>query len=946
MRRPGITPGESFVDLAGDRGIGRPHLRGPGAGQLAVGSDQVFAEIPARRAGLAESRGDPAVERVGGGADDPDLLGQREVDLVVGLAELFYLGGAAGLLLAEIVRGHAEHDEAAVAVALPQRLEIAVLRRVAAKRGDVDHQHRTAAPFGQRQLVAVERDEFELIGVAGVAVARHLARSRKPFASAADCVASPVMTIGSAALARCARLGQRLSLLRGGRGAACSNSGLPPFGRRATILSHKAASPAPPRPESSGGFPDAQRPPLRCPCRPVFVGQDELLEALLFASGSTSRRGSVRDGNSVGDHVPEARARQMSTEINVANATFLDDPWTILDCPGSVELLYEAQQAMLVADIVVVVCEPEVDRAITVSALLRFLARHDIPHMLFINKLDAANARVRDVLAALQSVSDRPLVLRQVPLTTETGISGYVDLVSERAYRYRPGQASDLIPLPDGFWDEEGDTRTSLVEKLADFDDALLEQLLEDVQPSKEDIYKHLTQDLQKNLIVPVFVGAAAQDYGVRRLWKALRHEAPGPAETAARLGIEPTGEPLAQVFKTYHLPHTGKLSLARVWRGSVSEGNVLNGTRVAGVVRLVGAQHEKVPAGQMGEVVGLTRMEDVQTGAVLTPSGKAAPLPQPEKPQPVYGLAIHAEKRGDDVKLTGSIAKLIEEDPTLELEQNAELREMVLWGQGDVHLQIALDRMRHRQNLTVVGHHAAVPYKETIRRGTQQHSRFKRQSGGHGQFADCTIEVEAAAARLRLHLYRQGGRRRDPAQLHPGRRGRRCRGIGSRAARLSGRRPRGRPADRPVPCRRQLGHGVQDRRPAGDPGSAAEMRADPAGADRRGRNLGAERLHRAGAAADLRPARPDPRLRRQGGLAGLGRRQGAPAAQRIARPDRRIALADPRGRQLRPQVRPHGGADRPAGREGDPEPRPGSRAVGAPRTHPAPSIVRSAATK
>ncbi|MGE5271133.1 MAG: elongation factor G [Thiohalocapsa sp.] len=477
---------------------------------------------------------------------------------------------------------------------------------------------------------------------------------------------------------------------------------------------------------------------------PYLSGKTTLLESLLFAAGATTRRGSVRDGNSVGDHAAEARARQMSTEINVANASFLGDPWTILDCPGSVELLYEAQQAMLVADVVVVVCEPEVERAITVSPLLRFLDRNNIPHMLFINKLDAANARVRDVLAALQSVSERPLVLRQVPLRGgESEITGYVDLVSERAYRYRPGQPSDLVPLPEGFWDQEGDTRSSLVEKLADFDDALLEQLLEDVQPSKEEIYKHLTQDFQKNLIVPVFVGAAGQDHGVRRLWKALRHETPSAAETAARLGIEPTGEPLAQVFKTYHLPHTGKLSLSRIWRGSISEGNVLNGVRVAGVVRLVGANHEKVNTANMGEVVGLTRMEEIQTGAVLTPSGKAAALPQPEKPQPVYGLAIHAEKRGDDVKLTGSIGRLIEEDPTLELEQNAELREMVLWGQGDVHLQIALDRLRNRQNLAVVGHHAAVPYKETIRRGTQQHSRFKRQSGGHGQFADCTIEVK-----------------------------------------------------------------------------------------------------------------------------------------------------------------------------------------------------------
>jgi elongation factor G len=477
---------------------------------------------------------------------------------------------------------------------------------------------------------------------------------------------------------------------------------------------------------------------------PYLSGKTTLLESMLFASSTTSRRGSVRDGNSVGDHAAEARARQMSTEINVATANFLGDPWTILDCPGSVELLYEAQQAMLVADVVVVVCEPEVERAITVSALLHFMARHNIPHMLFINKLDAANARVRDVLAALQSVSQRPLVLRQVPLRGgESEITGYVDLVSERAYRYRLGQPSDLVPLPEGFWDEEGETRTSLIEKLADFDDALLEQLLEDVQPSKEEIYRHLTQDFQKNLIVPVFVGAAGQDHGVRRLWKALRHEAPGPAETAARLGIAAEGEPLAQVFKTYHLPHTGKLSLVRVWRGAVAEGNVLNGARVAGVMKLLGAQQEKVAAGQIGEVVGLTRMEEIATGAVLTSSGKAEPLLQPEKLPPVYGLAVHAERRGDDVKLTGSIAKLIDEDPTLELEQNAELREMVLWGQGDVHLQIALDRLRNRHNLAVVGHHAAVPYKETIRRGAQQHSRFKRQSGGHGQFADVTVEVK-----------------------------------------------------------------------------------------------------------------------------------------------------------------------------------------------------------
>jgi elongation factor G len=478
---------------------------------------------------------------------------------------------------------------------------------------------------------------------------------------------------------------------------------------------------------------------------PYLSGKTTLLEAMLYSSGSTPRRGSVRDGTSVGDHVAEARARQMSTEINVANATYLGDKWTIVDCPGSVELAYEAQQAMLAADVAVVVCEPEVERAVTVSALLRFLGRHNIPHMIFINKLDTASARVRDVLAALQSYSERPLVLRQVPLRdSDSGVTGYVDLVSERAYRYQPGQASDLIQLPSNFWDAEADTRTNLLEKLADFDDELLEQLLEDVQPSKDEIYKHLKKEVGAGQIVPVMVGAGFQDFGVRRLWKALRHDTPGPEAAAARLGIAETGEPMAQVIKTYHLPHTGKLSLSRIWRGQVAEGNVLNGVRVAGVIRITGAQHEKAPSAAMGEVVGFTRMDEIATGTVLTPSGKSDPLPQPERPQPVFGLAIHAEKRGDDVKLSGAIAKLIDEDPALELEQNQDTREMVLWGQGDVHIQIAIDRLRNRHNLAVVGHPAVVPYRETIRKGTQQHSRFKRQSGGHGQFADITIEVKA----------------------------------------------------------------------------------------------------------------------------------------------------------------------------------------------------------
>ncbi|MGE0717580.1 MAG: elongation factor G [Alphaproteobacteria bacterium] len=480
---------------------------------------------------------------------------------------------------------------------------------------------------------------------------------------------------------------------------------------------------------------------------PYLSGKTTLLEALLHATEATQRRGSVKDGTTVGDASAEARARQMSTELNLAHTTFLGDPWTFIDCPGSVELAHEAKGAMLVADTVVVVCEPDIDKAVMLAPLLKFLDDNRIPHMLFVNKMDIATTRVRDLMEALQAVSQRPLVLRQVPIRRDgddSEVTGYIDLVSERAYAYKPGQASELIAMPDTSRERESSERQKLLERLADFDDQLLEQLLSDAVPAKAEIYEQLTKDLERDLIVPVFLGAAERDHGVRRLLKALRHEVPEPAQTADRLGLEATGEPLAQVFKTVHAAHTGKLSLVRVWRGPIAEGMTLNDVRVGGVVRLMGQQQQKLQSAATGEIVGLGRMEAIQTGQVLTPSGKGDDaLAWPAAPPPVYRLAIHAEKRADEVKLTGALARLAEEDPALSSQFDEETHELVLAGQGDIHLQIAADRLRGRYNVPVTVKPPQVPFKETIRTGTSIHSRFKRQSGGHGQFADIHLDIK-----------------------------------------------------------------------------------------------------------------------------------------------------------------------------------------------------------
>ncbi|MCH7710448.1 MAG: elongation factor G [Proteobacteria bacterium] len=491
---------------------------------------------------------------------------------------------------------------------------------------------------------------------------------------------------------------------------------------------------------------DSQDPAPRCVALvgSYLSGKTTLFESLLHVCGAVPRKGTVKEGNTIGDSAPEARARQMSTELSVASAEFLGGPWIFIDCPGSIELAQETFNALMVADAAIVVCESEIERAMTVAPILKFLEDHGIPHCLFINKMDTASASVAEMIEALQAVSSLPLVLRQVPIRDGEHITGYVDLTSERAYAYKPGEASDLIELPDAMVDRKETARTELIEKLADFSDTLLEQFLEDVVPEKSEIYQDLAKDMAEGLIVPVLLGAGLGDHGVRRLLKLLRHEVPHAAATAARRGVGAGGEALAQVFKTNFVPHAGKLSLVRVWRGEIKDGMTLNGGRIAGLFRMQGHNIDKVASAGIGEVVALGRMDEINTGDVLTPSGETEDeLTWPEKLTPVYALAVEALNRSDEVKLTGAIGRLTEEDPSLALEQNPDTQQMLVWGQGELHLQIAFGRMANKANLKVKSHMPRVPYKETIRKSTSQHGRFKRQTGGHGQFGDVHIDIK-----------------------------------------------------------------------------------------------------------------------------------------------------------------------------------------------------------
>ena len=480
---------------------------------------------------------------------------------------------------------------------------------------------------------------------------------------------------------------------------------------------------------------------------PFGSGKTTLLESILAITGAIQRKGSVPQRNTVGDSSPEARARQMSVEVNCATTKYLDETFTFLDCPGSIEFLQDTLNVLPGVDAAVVVCEPDPAKVQMLKPFLKRLSDLSIPHFLFINKIEKAQGALRELLAGLQEASDKPLLLRQIPIWEDGIVTGFVDLALERAYVYREHDESKIVDLSGDVKEEEKQARFSMLEKLADYDEHLMEELLSDVEPPRDEVFGGLSKELADGLVVPALIGSAEKDNGIRRLLKALRHEVPELAAAAARLGIKTDGEAVAQILKTYNGAH-GKLSLVRVFAGPLKDGAVLHArdgrdARVAGIFALKGDAQTKLSEAKAGETVAVARLEGMATGDTLSVAKTLAANGTIEALEPVYALAIETTDRKDEVKLTAAIHKILEEDPSLHFRQNAELQEMSLAGQGEIHLKVAAEKLASKFGLKITAHQPKIPYKETIRKPGRQHGRHKRQSGGHGQFGDVHIEIK-----------------------------------------------------------------------------------------------------------------------------------------------------------------------------------------------------------
>ncbi|MGB8894163.1 MAG: elongation factor G, partial [Pseudolabrys sp.] len=423
--------------------------------------------------------------------------------------------------------------------------------------------------------------------------------------------------------------------------------------------------------------------------------------------------------------------------------------YTFIDCPGSIEFIQDMRSVLPAVDAAVVVCEADEKKVPQLQLILRELEDQNIPHFLFLNKIDKADKRVRETIKLLQPASRVPLLLRQIPIWNGDIISGFVDLALERAYVYKEHAPSEIIEIKGEDVDRKKEARFTMLETLADHDDQLMEQLLEDIEPPRDKVFDDLSKELRDRIVCPVLLGVATLSNGVLRLLKALRHESPGASETAQRLGVKAGNEALALVLKTFHTTHGGKMSVVRLLAGQAGDGTTLTTSagdagRVSGVFKLMGQHFEKRAQAAAGETVALGKLDNAKTGDTLS-SGKqpAAALVQAKPYAPVLAIAVQAKERKDDVKLGPAFTKLTEEDPSLTVVHNAESHEVVIWGQGEMHLRVAAERLADRFMVPVSTRTPSVGYRETIRKPITQRGRHKKQSGGHGQFGDVVLEIK-----------------------------------------------------------------------------------------------------------------------------------------------------------------------------------------------------------
>ncbi len=432
--------------------------------------------------------------------------------------------------------------------------------------------------------------------------------------------------------------------------------------------------------------------------------------------------------------------REAAGPVALTTFSFMGEPWAAVELAGGPDDAALAPTLLLAADAAVVCLGPEPDAAVLAAPYLRAVEEAGTPSIVFVNRMDHATARMRDIVAALQAFSSHALVLRQVPIREGDKVVGAVDLISERAWKYREGAPSTLVQLPAAVKDREAEARTDLLEQMSDFDEALLEELIEDHVPATGALFEIAAREFARGDLIPVLFGSATHRNGLTRLMKALRHETPGVAALRGRVGGGGTAGPVAVSFHAENRKHLGKAVFLRALAGGVAQGSALGGGNLGGLLAPGGTPVHDLAPGEVGIAVKADQLAAgrvYRAEAELMAPGWATPRP------PMLARVLTPASARDEVRLSTALARLRETDPALAVDTAEEGGHAVVRVQGPMHLRRVLAQLADDFGIELADHPPGGVFRETVSGRAEVRHRHKKQTGGAGQFAEVAVIVE-----------------------------------------------------------------------------------------------------------------------------------------------------------------------------------------------------------
>jgi elongation factor G len=486
-------------------------------------------------------------------------------------------------------------------------------------------------------------------------------------------------------------------------------------------------------------------------------GKTSTCEALLFEAGAINRLGSVADGTTVSDSAVDEKEREMSISASLSSFRWQDRKINLIDTPGDPGFVADALAALRVCDGAVFVVNGVMGVEVGTERLWERAEQLGLSRLIYVNMLDRERAHFFRALDSLKQAFGQHVVATEIPIGAEHELEGLVDLIDMKAFRYDGAERGNAqeIEIPEELREQAQEYREKLMDEVAEVSDELMERYLEGEEISHEETVDALKTGVTEGRIFPVTCGAATKNLGTGRLLDAFVEDLPSPAKKGPveldGLTLEPDedGDAVAFVFKTLADPFAGRLNLFRVYQGVLKHDSQVQNCRAHVKERIgqllvpQGKDSEHADEFGPGDIGAVAKLKETRAGDVLSTKDQEIPLVMPEMPNPVMAFAIEPKAKGDEEKVFTALRRLQEEDPTIDVHRDPQTGEQIVAGLTQIHVEVIVDRMKERFGAEVKLKPPRVPYRETIKGSAKAHGRYKKQTGGRGQFGDCHIEIE-----------------------------------------------------------------------------------------------------------------------------------------------------------------------------------------------------------